>query len=87
MKYFVKYLRKNKYVLANKLTIKANEEVEVDKEIFDYLNGTFGDSGMFTFRKEEEVSKPTPKRKTATKKATKEVAEISDEKAEEASKE
>ena len=32
MKYFVKYLRKNKYTLSNKLTIKSGEEVEVEKE-------------------------------------------------------
>lgn len=52
MKYFVKYLLKNTYTLSDKLTVKAGEEVEVSDEIFTYLTNTYGDSGMFTFRKE-----------------------------------
>ena len=72
MKYFVKYLRKNKYTLSNKLTIKSGEEVEVEKEVFDYLNGTFGDAGMFTFRK-EDVKEPKPEAKpTKSKRKVKE---------------
>ena len=49
MKYFVTNISNIQYT-SKEITIKPKTEVELAKEIYDYLNATFGDSGKFTFR-------------------------------------
>jgi len=67
MKYFITYLLKGEYRLGDKLVCKSGIQTEVSEEIFKYLNGTFGDSGWFTFKKEKEAVETKPK-KTRKKK-------------------
>lgn len=73
MKYFVTNVSKAHYS-SSKVAIKPSAEVEVEKEVYDYLNDVYGASGKFTFRTD---SKSEVKTKKATKvdkpKATKEV--------------
>lgn len=62
MKYYVKNISGSQY--TGTVTIKVDEESEVDKETYEYLNDTFGSLGMFTFRTTKAtkpVKKPTQK--------------------------
>jgi len=42
--------------------IKAGQEAEVSKEIYDYYNNTFGSSGKFNFATKAAVKKPAVKK-------------------------
>ena len=67
MRYFVKNVSIAQYTGA--ILIKAGEERQVSKEIYTYLNATFGASGRFTFRtarvSKEKVTARVPKEKVS----------------------
>jgi len=69
MRYFVKNVSIAQYIGA--ILIKAGEERQVSKEIYTYLNTTFGASGKFTFRTakapKEKVTAKAPKEKVTAK--------------------
>ena len=44
----------------NDFSIKAGQEKEVSKEIYDYFNNTFGASGKFNFATKGEAKKAKP---------------------------
>ena len=47
----------------NDFSIKAGQEKEVSKEIYDYFNNTFGSSGKFNFATKGEAKKAKPEEK------------------------
>jgi len=61
MKYFVKYLLDGTYKMGDKFSAVSGKETEATKEVFDYLNSTYGDSGWFTFKKEGTETKAKTK--------------------------
>jgi len=54
MKYFVTNVSTSHYS-SSKVTIKPSLEVEVSKDVYDYLNDVYGASGKFTFRTDGKV--------------------------------
>lgn len=63
MKYYVTNVSTSHYS-SSKVSIKPATEVEVGKDVYNYLNDVYGASGKFTFRTDK------PKKET---KATKEI--------------
>ena len=58
--------------------IKAGQELEVSKEIYDYFNNAYGASGKFNFATKETPKKAPAPKKEEVKKVVKEVKKSED---------
>lgn len=74
MTYHVTNVSNTQYT-SEAVTIKPAVEVEVSKEIYDYLNDVFGASGKFTFRTSGKPAKATKPTKVKEVKEIKEIKE------------